>query len=432
MKRRTNRRRGSVVVYEGKRGTVWRIKYRDATGRQVMETLGSEWDGWDEKKAEAELRERLVRVEQKGYRRPEQLSFGEYARRWLAEGERLRGWKPLTVRTYRPVLARLVAHFGTRRLGDVRPADVAGYVRKTAATLGPATVNRDLSILHAIFDTAVREELVDANPATKAERPRLPAFRPRILKPGEIQAVLHAFTELIRETTEAEGAVESAVDRAWQAGMRQRYEQARVVFLTLVLTGLRRFELQGLRWRAVDLIDNVLRVEDSKSEDGVRSIALSAALVEELWQHRRRSAFQGDNDLVFCHPDKGTVLRPAQWQPLFDAALAKAEIRSRIRPFHDLRHTAITNDAASGSSAIAVMTKAGHASFKTTKQYLHLAGVVFRQEADALEERVLRPRQPSTETGAGFYPASTNLSEPQTTEDDPPPSWNDERRPSAA
>jgi hypothetical protein len=35
----------AVVEYRGKRGRVWRIKYRDASGRQVMETVGRESDG---------------------------------------------------------------------------------------------------------------------------------------------------------------------------------------------------------------------------------------------------------------------------------------------------------------------------------------------------------------------------------------------------
>jgi hypothetical protein len=35
------------------------------------------------------------------------------------------------------------------------------------------------------------------------------------------------------------------------------------------------------------------------------------------------------------------------------------------------------------------MTKAGHANIATTKIYLHLAGVVFRDEANALEARLL-------------------------------------------
>lgn len=35
------------------------------------------------------------------------------------------------------------------------------------------------------------------------------------------------------------------------------------------------------------------------------------------------------------------------------------------------------------------MAKAGHASMTTTKRYLHLAGIVFRDEAESLERRML-------------------------------------------
>ncbi len=55
---------------------------------------------------------------------------------------------------------------------------------------------------------------------------------------------------------------------------------------------------------------------------------------------------------------------------------------------------AITNDAAAGASEIAVMTKAGHANMATTKRYLHLAGTVFRDEAEALEQRLLGVADP--------------------------------------
>ena len=49
-------------------------------------------------------------------------------------------------------------------------------------------------------------------------------------------------------------------------------EQARTAFLTFVLTGVRKSELTALRWRDVDLIDNRLRIADSKTETGERSI----------------------------------------------------------------------------------------------------------------------------------------------------------------
>src|SRR5438067_2903710 len=120
--------------------------------------------------------------------------------------------------------------------------------------------------------TAVREELVDRNPAAATERPKRATFRPAILEPHEVGLVARSFT-----------------DSRWRA-----------LFLTCVLTGLRRSELRALLWRDVDLIEMTLRVRDSKSEDGIRSIALSPGLAEELWQHRRASAFQGDDEYVFA------------------------------------------------------------------------------------------------------------------------------------
>jgi hypothetical protein len=60
--------RGSAVIpYDGKRGRVWRIKFVDANGRQVMETLGPEREGWTQRKAERALGARLDAV-QRGMR----------------------------------------------------------------------------------------------------------------------------------------------------------------------------------------------------------------------------------------------------------------------------------------------------------------------------------------------------------------------------
>lgn len=270
---------GSVVVYKGKRGKVFRLKFRDADGRQVMETLGAERDGWTEKKAQSELRERLVRVERKGWRKPTPLKFGDYVETWFEESERKRQWKPLTVKAYRTVLERLRGHFGPMALATIRPRDVAGYVREASREYGPSTVNRDLSVLHDALGSAVREELIETNPAARAERPRIPKNRWRILEPVEVAEVARAFVD----------------------------PQHRLVFVVLCLTGVRRFELMALRWRDIDFVDCVLRVRESKSEEGERSIALGPELMEELWQHRRRSSFYGD--------DERGVLQPARRPP---------------------------------------------------------------------------------------------------------------------
>jgi integrase len=183
---------GSVIEYRGKRGKVFRIKYRDAEGKQVEETVGRAKDGWTKQKAKAELRKALGRVDN-GYVKPQPLSFDAHAEQWFRDGPVKRGWKPSTVAVYRSVERRLIAAFGTMELAQVRPRHIAAFVSEHPE--GPSTVGRDLALLHAIFKTARREELVDTNPAEGAERPKLPPFRPQILEPVEVARVAKAFTD---------------------------------------------------------------------------------------------------------------------------------------------------------------------------------------------------------------------------------------------
>jgi integrase len=375
-----------VIEYRGKRGKVFRVKYRDGSGKQVMETVGAERDGFTRKQAEAELRERLVRVERKDYRRPAPTTFAAYAETWFEGSQGRRGWKPRTVRAYRNALDRLLepGRFDRITLGSIRPRDVAEYVRhamsekrqKTGKPLNAKTVNLDLTVLNLICTSAKREGLIDSNPCESMERPKMHRRRWRILEPVEVGEVARAFGD----------------------------ERARTVFLVLMLTALRNSELRALRWRDVDLVDCVLRVRDSKSEDGVRSIALTPTLAEALWQHRRRSAFQGDDEYVFAHPERGSRLNPEWFAEQLRAALKAAGIEEYMRPFHDLRHSSLTNEAAAGSNPIALMAKAGHSSMQTTQIYLHLAGQVFRDEAEALEQRLLG--------GRTFYPSEVTSGDP--------------------
>ena len=377
--------RGSTVIrYDGKRGTVWRIKFTDADGRQVMETLGPEREGWNAKRASEELQNRLTDVRRIQLRKPTRLTFADYADTWFAEGESRRRWKHRTVVQYRSIAKRLKTFFGPTPLATIRPRDVAAYIAKQSGDYAPSTVGRDVDLLYDIFKTAKREELVHTNPVEGAERPKQGRRRWRILEPVEIKRVHNAFTD----------------------------EQARTTFLTLVLTGIRRGELQGLRWRDVDLVENVLRIRDSKTEEGIRAIALSPALAEALWQHRRRSSFQGDDERVFCHPTRGSIYREEVFSEHFRAALSAAGITDYVRPFHDLRHTSLTNEAASGSTPIALMAKAGHTDMKVTRRYLHLAGIVFHDEAEALEQRLGLGAELSTQL-------STRLAEPKPIEDEP-------------
>jgi integrase len=69
-------------------------------------------------------------------------------------------------------------------------------------------------------------------------------------------------------------------------------------------------------------------------------------------------------------------------------AFARARIDGNVRPAHDLRHSSITNAATAGTAPEALMSRAGHSSYSTTRRYIDLAGERFRDEADRLEHRL--------------------------------------------
>src|SRR5262245_2982328 len=111
---------GPVIKYRGARGTVFRIKFRDAAGRQIMETIGTAADGWNDKKAQRELRNRITDVERDGYRRPQPLSFAAFADRWQRDYLPGRNLKPSTTIDYENTIRRhLLPFFGELDLASI-------------------------------------------------------------------------------------------------------------------------------------------------------------------------------------------------------------------------------------------------------------------------------------------------------------------------
>src|SRR5437868_2055505 len=119
---------GSAVIhYDGKRGVVWRIKYRDASGKQVKETVGAERDGITRKKAEAALHDRESDVRRKQYVKPAPFTFESATKLWREQEQVRKDWKSSTLAQYVSVLERLNDWFGSSKLGEIRTSDVSAY-----------------------------------------------------------------------------------------------------------------------------------------------------------------------------------------------------------------------------------------------------------------------------------------------------------------
>jgi integrase len=377
---------GRVWRYQGKRGVSWRIRYTDAAGRRVLETLGKE-PAWNRKRAEAELRRRLVSVEREGYRKPEKLSFADFADRWLADYLPGRQLKLTTEEGYRQTLRKhLLPHFGHYELQTLaqQPELVDRYVSfKIGQGYAPKTVVNHLLCLQVMLKRAVRWRLIERNPVTDCERPRLEQPELNVLSEVEIAKLWSAYGELEAEATPAE--------QVW-------WRLARTVSFVALGTAMRRGELLALRWRDVQLLEGQLSVRQAlvrgrfttpKSRAGRRLLELGPRTLELLAEQWGQSAYQGNEELVFCHPLKGTPLDPARLARCYlRPALRRAGITKPFRPFHDLRHTALTHEAAAGNPMAYVQLKAGHSQSAITERYIHAAQVLFPGAAAKAESRM--------------------------------------------
>jgi integrase len=68
--------------------------------------------------------------------------------------------------------------------------------------------------------------------------------------------------------------------------------------------------------------------------------------------------------------------------------IGRATSERPFRPWHDLRHTALTHEAAAGNPAVYVQLKAGHSQGSITERYVHAAQVVFPGAAARGEDRI--------------------------------------------
>lgn len=125
-----------------------------------------------------------------------------------------------------------------------------------------------------------------------------------------------------------------------------------------------------------------------KSRAGRRTLQLgpqATAMLEEQYQATR---YRAPECVVFCHPALGTPIDPTKLTGYVRRALAEAGITKRFRPWHGLRHTALTETAAAGVPAMFVQAKAGHAQGSTTERYLHASTTSYPDAAELAEARL--------------------------------------------
>jgi integrase len=309
---------------------VWWIDYR-IHGQRRREKIGPY-------KALAETvlgKRRLEIAEGKflGFEPEKKYTFAEAADRYLQYSETN---KKSYDRDRCMLRKHLLPLFGKRQLEDITSWDIERYKGRRKKQVAPATVNRELSNLKAIYNKAILWKMTKDNPVRGVKFFRENNRRLRFLMPDEIRILLDNCLPYLKP-----------------------------MVITALNTGMRRGEIFNLTWKDLDFNQNQITIGDSKNGEG-RTIPMNDLLAETL--RRQKEERRPKNPFVFTGP---TGKPFSSIQGGFKSACKRAGI-SDFR-FHDLRHTFASHLVMNGVDLATVKELLGHKTLIMTLRYSHLS-----------------------------------------------------------
>lgn len=333
------------------------------------------------RQAEQRLTELVRGLDTGEYVEPSQETVGQYLRRWLdMKRQKVR---PRTIEFYELQICHLDKLIGSIPLQRLSPLHIEEAYNRLTQSVSPAMAAGAHRTLRAALNQAVKWRLITVNPVAAVDPPR--TTRPVVvpMTPEQVGAFLEA------------------------AAKTSLYS----LYLTAILTGLRRGELLALQWSDVDLKDKTIAVRrtltgggskavfsPTKTRSGHRIVEISEALVSVLKDHRRKQKEQRlsvgpiwqENNLVWPN-ERGQAMTPSVLHRHFKALLKAVKLPNGIR-FHDLRHTHASLLLASGTTSLKlIQERLGHSSITITADtYSHLLPGAQREAADRLEKMLLK------------------------------------------
>jgi integrase len=398
-----------------KRGTTWtwHLGVLDpATGRWRQLTKG----GFRTKReAQAALNEAKAALRAGTFVESSRLTLGAFLiEQWLPTARAV--VRPTTWTTYRiyaeaqvvPALGHIPLQALTAAHLNRLYSDLAHHGRRDGrGGLKPKSVRHVHVLLHKALSDAVRWGLVARNVADAADPPRVPRQERGAWSAEELRAFLAATSE----------------------------DRLAAMWLLFATTGMRRGELLGLPWRAVNLeaspgrlavVQTVVVIDqrpvvvaEAKTATSHRQIALDPFTVAALKAHRVRQLGERlawgpawvDTGLVFTHED-GQVLHPEHVTKRF----ARLVRDTGLPPItlHGVRHSYATAALAAGEPLKVVSERLGHASTSITANlYQHVLPSMDERTANAVANLILGGRKEDDESAVNPLSTGPSVHEPK-------------------
>lgn len=324
-----------------KKGEIYCIDYR-VNGRRKRRVIGP-----SKKLAESVLQKIKTEITEGRYldiQKQEKVLFKDFAKEFveLYVKPHKRSWSS----SDKSYLGRLLPFMGNRYLHEITPALIEQYkserlktvIRATddgklVKTISPATINRELACLKCLFSRAVDWGKARENPVKKVKFFKENNCRTRYLEQEEIGKLLTCCSPRLR-----------------------------AVVVIALNTGMRKAELQHLKWQDVHLDKGYIVLHKTKNGE-TRYVPVNDVVRNTLIAAPKHPK----SPYIFCASDA----EPYNFRKAFTTAMEKAGIKD-FR-FHDLRHTFASHLVMAGADLNTVRELLGHKDLKMTLRYSHLS-----------------------------------------------------------
>ncbi len=309
--------------------------------------------------------------------------FADYLQRWLHIAKSTIALT--TYASYSGLLRNPIDPWFRKRkitLAGLTARDIQDFYTAQGERVKANTVIHYHAVIHRALKYAVKTDLIPSNPADKVDRPRKNAFTASFYSEEEFACLFSAVSGSLIE----------------------------VPVKLSAFYGLRRSEVLGLKWDAIDFERNTISIrhtvtsctvdgrytivaaDTTKTKSSRRTLPLVAPVRELLLNLRERQAenrrlcgksyCKEDNGYI-CLNEMGQRILPSYLSSHFGRTLAKNGLR-HIR-FHDLRHSCATLLLAHHISLKQIQEWLGHSDFSTTANiYAHLDAASKRESAETM------------------------------------------------
>ena len=376
--------KGSIQTKSGGKNYYAVINGNDENGnrKQKWVNTGIPTKGNNKRRAETRLAEILAEYGKDGVDITKEAYFTEFMADWL---ETMKvSIAPTTYDCYMLIFnSHIKPYFKAKRLKvkDVTPAVIQRYVNhKMNSGLSSNTIRRHLANISKCLDSAVKQNMIAYNPVKRIEMPKKEKF------------------------TGAKHYNEKQIEKLLEYSKGDPLE---IVILLTLFYGLRRSEVIGLKWCAVDfeaktiaIKHTVIRVgktlhksDRTKNDSSYASFPMPDKIINalsELKSHQLELKALQPNDYIdegyVFTKFNGEVLAPEYVSKHFQEILKNNDM-PRIR-FHDLRHSSASYLKYLGFDLKDIQTWLRHKDIQTTMNlYTHLDMEAKESIADTLNAK---------------------------------------------